>query len=253
MGDINTNLDISFSQYPLIGSNIPNAIFTIQRRNDGINATEMLNYMFKKQFGIPNALPYINYAYDEPTIITAINNSTLDKQYSQNIPYLPPTDKIEDSNFNTNEIYNSESKRFISQKYPYMVYYENITMTQLSDIAFYVGYDDDNNDTVIRINLSQKAISQFYGRDANFDDGDLYYGQLKVYGKISNTTNYSELSFGIKESGNWLLDCDTGILTFYDNIGKTNIIVNGNNPPRISFWRYEGLIGNNTVMSVADF
>jgi hypothetical protein len=278
-----TLLNPIFFQYPLIGSNTAiTGDFTVQRRNDTINPTEMLNYMFKKQFGIPNVLPYTNYANDEFIPTTAINNSPLDKQYSQEIPKQPPSDinMIRDITFNTNNLYNSNSERYISRDNPYMVYYKNINMISLSSESFYAGtYNSIGN---IRFYLTKNAISPFYGNDQNIPLVNKYYSKLIVEGRnittetisetisvtdpetgeitqeiieteVTTVTGYTNLAFDNKNAGSWLLDCDTGILTFYDNVLPSIATVNQENPPRISFWRYEGLIGNNTVMTVGDF
>jgi len=230
----------NFFQYPLLGTNEVGD-YTIQRRSDGINPTEMLNYMFKKQFGIPNANPYNVYNVDLKNRISAINSSTLDKQYSQSIPYKPPSDKIIDDTFN-NVRYGGGS-RYISSEKPYMIYYMNIPMIAADSVgqSFYV-VDKNASGQVISI-LTQNAISPYYGNDPNFSP-PTYLSEL-----IITNINGDILDFGESYSGNWLLDCDSGILTFYDSIPTVNL----DNPPRISFWRYEGLIGNNTVMTVGDF
>jgi len=234
------DLPSAFNQYPLIGSN--DTIigdYIVQRRYDGINATEMLNYIFKKQFGIPNAYPYNTYDDDTLQRVSAINNSTLDKQYSQYIPYQPPTDKIQDTTFD-NSKYGNTGERYISSNYPYMAYYTNMQMSYISDYSFFVGYNNDDGTTFY---LTQNAISPFYGRDPTFDP-QTYFKELLVYDSAGNP-----LEFGIPSAGNWILDCDSGILTFYDDTPN----VTATNPPIISFWRYEGLIGNNTIMNVKDF
>jgi hypothetical protein len=237
----NPQLNDIFFQYPLIGSNtnIPGD-YTVQRRKDGINATEMLNYMFKKQFGIANAYPYLKYNYDVRQRTTAINNSTLDKQYSQKIPLEPPNDNILDNNFDSSIYGDNNGARYISSKYPYMVFYANMPMTYLDANSFFVGYVND--DLAETFYLTQNAVSPFYGNDPNFDN--TYLKALIVRDSLNN-----KLPFGIPGSGDWLLDCDSGILTFYDNASN----VTTTTPPRISFWRYEGLIGNNTIMEVKDF
>jgi hypothetical protein len=254
--------------------------------------------MFKKQFGIPNTRPYGNYATDAAIPTTSINNCLLDKQYSQEIPKRFPTDIIEDSNFNLpnpQRLYNSNSKRFISISKPYMVYYQDIQMLNISDESFHAGTYDANNN--IRFYLTQNAISPFYGNDPNIDNSEKYYDKLIVSGaNISNTEvttttttevprvdangnliadqdgnqlydtitttttttvpiviGYTTLTFGDKVAGNWLLDCDTGVLTFYDNVNPSRAIVNTNYPQRISFWRYEGLIGNSSIVNVGEY
>jgi len=239
-------LRANFFEYPLIGNDDngelnPNA--------DGVGPTEMINYMFKKQFGIPNAFPYEPYYGDVQLRVSGLNNSTLDKQYSQFIPYNPPTDKYEDFSFNNRH----GGKRYISSQYPYMIYYENLAMRTVAtgtNNAFCVADmkgDFIDNDTI----LTRNAISPYYGNDPTFTTS--YKEQLYIY--IRNTDNTQALAlFGSINEGSWLFDVDTGIVTFYDSINSESYqqLTNAN-PPRISFWRYEGLIGNNTIMEVKDF
>jgi hypothetical protein len=235
----------NFFEYPLIGSN--STTMAIDRYTDGVGPTEMINYMFKKQFGIPNVFPYQPYNSDIQLQISALNNSTLDKQYSQYIPYNPPTDKVEDTSFNK-----YGGKRYVSSEYPYMVYYENLQMRTVQEAtinAFCVA-DTNGPDADTNTILTRNAISPFYGNDPNFTSS--YQTELKIEVMINN--EILQLFFGTIPEGSWLFDVDTGIVTFYDSINSSDYgVITNANPPRISFWRYEGLIGNNTVMSVQDF
>ena len=253
-----------FSQYPLINSNATNSFETnVSYRGDGVDPTEILNYMFKKQFGIPNASPYSIYS-SESIAQSSFQNSTKDRQFSQYIPFEYPTDIYEDTNFRNNIVNNGilvnnspdfNQARYISSKYPYLTFYSNVIMKNIvtdSQLAFFVK-DEKNNI------LTQNAISLFYSKknvkvyeglnlDANFNP--LSYENTI---KLTNITGNSNLQFGDKLAGSWLFDTDSGIVTFYDDVDRSVATVNASNPPRISFWRYEGLIGNNTIMEVADF
>lgn len=245
MAGLNTELDSSFFTYPLSGVADSTEDNVVQRRKDGVSAMEMLNYIFKKQFGIPNSKPYIKYNVDIPLKKSSINNSTKDKQYSQEIPYRPPNDLIQDLNFSK---YGGE--RYISPSYPYIVYYKDLIMVSTDTInpSYYIL----DNGTI----LTEKAIPIFYGNDKDFN---ITYGrntddeengvQLRIKDPSGNT-----LRFGDPNAGSWLFDVDTGIVTFYDDINEEEYTaISSANPPRISFWRYEGLIGNNSIMNVADF
>ena len=246
MGDLGLgSLRPNFFQPPLIGRDDNDVI---NPNADGIGPTEMINYMFKKQFGIPNAYPYEPYYNDLQLRISGLNNSTLDKQYSQFIPYTPPTDKEQDINF-----IKYGGSRYISSQYPYIAYYENLQMTTVAEgtnNAFCVGDKINsviNNDTI----LTRNAISPYYGNDPTFSTS--YKDELKIY--IANTNNnYVDALFGSINEGSWLFDVDTGIVTFYDSLNSEYYReLTSTNPPKISFWRYEGLIGNNSIMNVADF
>jgi len=113
--------------------------------------------------------------------------------------------------------------------------------TNNEPISFFVTRPDN-------IILTRNAINYYYGAKGQ--------GQTNTYAIGLTDINGVSLQFGTVDAGSWLLDCDSGILTFYDDINSTNTgaTVDADlNPPRISFWRYEGLIGNNTVMNVQDF
>jgi hypothetical protein len=66
----------------------------------------------------------------------------------------------------------------------------------------------------------------------NYDSAGSYKGVLY------RNDGVTEIPFG-PAGGNWLLDHDSGILTFftYNNVSS---FVNENNPPKITFYRYEG-------------
>jgi hypothetical protein len=239
--DYGGNLSQIFSEYPLINSNVTNSF-----RGDGINVTEIVNFIFKKQFGIPNTNPYIDYSGE--SYIDSLLNASKDRQYSQIIPYDYPIDIYIDLNFpNTmNDNLNVNNQyRYISSNYPYLSYYSNIIMSPSSVadngevLSFYVLTPNSNI-------LTKNAVSYSYGLKSVNAPARAYYNTIRL--KASDGTN---LNFGASPAGNWIFDTDSGIVTFYDN--PTVAQVNGDNPPRISFWRYEGLIGNNTVMNVGDF
>lgn len=260
----NTAITNIFSQYPLINSNASNAEgIIVSYRGDGVDPTEILNYMFKKQFGIPNASPYSTYS-TESVAQSSFQNSTTDRQFSQYIPFQCPTDIYEDTDFRNNIVFNGilvddspdyNQARYISSNYPYLAFYSNVIMLSIvsgSQLAFYV---QDENYNI----LTQNAISLFYSQkntkiygELNVDaNGNILSYQNQI--KLTDITGNNNLQFGYKLAGSWLFDTDSGIVTFYDDVDQSVATVNADNPPRISFWRYEGLIGNNTIMNVADF
>ena len=102
--------------------------------------------------------------------------------------------------------------------------------------------------------LTQNAINLTYSsKNTNIFNSVItpYSSKLEIF----DITGAIKIPYTSSGNGNWLLDCDSGILTFYDNVDSNayTVVDEDQNPPRISFWRYEGLIGNNTVMSVQDF
>jgi len=237
----NGNLRNIFGKYPLINTNASNSF-----RGDGINTTEITNFIFKKQFGIPNTNPYSVYSTESAN--DSFLNASKDRQYSQEIPFNSPNDLYNDINFSNifetpDEIY--DQYKFISFNKPYIVYYSNIIMESSAS-----GQNNEAISFIVKLNnsiLTRNAISQYYGNEGT--------GQSRGYNIKLTDYNGNILTFGSIDAGSWLLDCDSGVLTFYDDINteNTGASVDGDNPPRISFWRYEGLIGNNTIMNVVEF
>lgn len=60
-------------------------------------------------------------------------------------------------------------------------------------------------------------------------------------GKLYRNDGVTEIPFGT-EGGNWILDYSSGIITFHD-YDKVSGFVDENNPPKITFWKYEGNYG----------
>lgn len=60
-----------------------------------------------------------------------------------------------------------------------------------------------------------------------------------IYEPVLHDTNGVTISSGFN---NWKLE--DGIVTFYDGFTAGNILVNENNPPFLSYWRYTGTKGN---------
>jgi len=222
------DLPPNFNIYPLVG--------LVGNRADGVDPSEILNLLLKKTFNIPNAKPYKNYAFD-----SAFYNSTLHLNsrnvYSQIVPeYVDKNTLIIDPTW-YNPAYisadNTYGVKYILPNYPYISYYSNVLMikAETDGISFFVG----NND--LGINLTQNTIPKNYGKN---DVPSLSYDYT-----LTSFDNSFTLFFGDLTCGSWLLDSDSGVLTFYDTVTATT--VNATYPPRISFWRYEGLTGNSGI------
>jgi hypothetical protein len=242
----------NYFSYPLINTSLGcNA--------DGIDPTEIINFLFKKQLGFANTAK-VGLYYIEGNNYNSFKPTTTNLLFSQYIPPIPPTDLIEIPFCNINEYSNISGQiKYISSNYPYLAYYSNVCMnsagsSQQSVSAFTISkfarFEDDGGDiyynqTYANI-LTKNAIPFSYGVSA--ETGENNY-KSKIILRNSNLNH--QLYFGTIDNGSWIFDTDSGILTFYDNV--TTVTVNRSTPPRISFWRYEGLIGNNTIMNIADF
>lgn len=210
----------NFDAYPLVG---PDQI-TPNKRQDGVDPSEILNYLFKKSFGIPNTIPYSDYANDSAGAFNstpAIKNKYI---YAQPIPDTAPSDLTTDGSWTV-------GTRQTSTSYPYLVYYTNVPMTSINGNQSFACYDTNG------ILFSNNGIPYFYG------DGS-------SYNIILTANDTTILYFGQISYGSWLMDTDSGVLTFYDDV--TAATVDAANPPIISFWRYEGLTGNANIVEVFD-
>jgi hypothetical protein len=222
---------------------------------DAQNIPEMMYLIVKKNFGLANTIPDRLYSSETvPNIRNAIPNSFpfihQTKLYSQYVPLSNPmvsqvqglnnNNYIDYSFSNTNKLFwgnqtlvEFQSSKYINCNYPYICYYSNLLLTNVINESVATIYSNFN--TSYGHPLLINAIPEFY---------DLTYRPYLFY---SNTGARI-----ISRDGYWLLDPDAGIVTFYDsNTGGSQ--VNSNNPPRISFFRYEGLFGEANILSGQDF
>jgi hypothetical protein len=231
----------NYFSYPLINTSLGcNA--------DGIDPTEIINFLFKKQLGFANTAK-VNLYSTEGNNYNSFKPTTTDLLFSQYIPAIPPTDLIEIPFCNINEYsYKSGQTKYISSNYPYLAYYSNVCMNSASidTISAFTISKYDIYQTYGNI-LTKNAIPYSYGVSAETGENN-YKSQIKI--TLFDDQDI-ELYFGDIDSGSWIFDTDSGILTFYDSVNF--FTVDPTTPPRISFWRYEGLIGNNTIMNIADF
>ena len=237
------------------GSNIgPNGVL-----NDGINVPEYLYLLSKKFFGYINTVPDLSFiSEDVPTFAYSIPNGFpylhQKKLYAQIVPlsnpmldtnsYLlnPEAISYVHSFSNYNYFYfnrymtnDNLSSKYISKEYPYIAFYSNLLLTNLSNIVRNPTTLYSNFDTTYVHPLLQQAISVNY-------DGSYAYSLYQSNGidQIYSDNGYS------------LVDTDVGSVNFYDRI-TSGQQVNSNNPPRISFFRYEGLFGEANILSSQEF
>jgi len=228
------SLTSNYFSYPLIGptSNYQDYLA------DGINPTEILNYLFKKSFGFPNTNPYNNYNNDRPSLFNSEKNMPNNNIYGQFIPFASSSlyPLIQDTSWK-NPGYlldDTTGVKYISSNYPYIAYYSNVKMTRagITSNSFFCGTFENN--------FSKNSIPYTFG--------DLTFSP-----KLYNSTGSQLFIFGNSNYGSWLLDADSGVLTFYDRINLSQFAVSLLNPPRITFWRYEGLTGNSGIVNVGSY
>lgn len=241
------------TDYIFLGSNIgPNGVL-----RDAVNIPEMMFLISKKFLGIPTTVPDLNYAQEtRPNINNQIPNAFQyihqKKIYSQEVPLSNPigtlngtfisSKAIIDNNYSNQNItklygktltFDTNSSKYLSKEYPYIVYYSNLLLIPVTQ-TFIVKPNSRyiNFETTYGHPLLQNTISPFY---------DFTYSYVLTH---SNTGSLIRTN-----DGNGILDVDSGLITFYDSNLPETSQVNSNNPPRISFFRYEGLFGEANILT----
>ena len=253
----------------------PSAVFaTVQYRYDAFSVYEGMNYLFKKAIGYPNTTPQgalLNEMVDNDNSFPFI---TINKIYNQPIPQsnLPFNNYIFDPSFSnitfkfktaafTIPFSDPHGKRYYSSNYPYIAYYSNILLET-------IGTDTGEVNTGGAVNTIKYNDEQVvsYGHPLLVNAIPVTYapynnGTPGSYTTILLTSNIGSQVRIFPKNGYWLLDTDSGLVTFYDSnttikLGAVygadgNII--GYNRPRISFYRYEGIMGSTNVANTQDF
>jgi len=193
-----------------------------------ISDPQKVNYLFKKNIGLANT--EITGEYNTEPVIPSRWSIYTTQLFQQLIPTTAPVD-LQPSAVNppdTNVIYKCNSIT-----YPYIAKYQVLMVPAVGGAlnAFKSPYFTNV--------ISEQLDSQ---------QGYFY----KLYATSNRNCNtLVEITKG--NDALWLGDPDSGIVTFYNLGGLTtqpNYSIAGSNPPVISFYRYEGVIGPNTFQSV---
>ncbi len=180
----------------------PNAEF-------GISA---LPLVFANKVAIKN-IPRINV----PNIEVLIDNNSYSTLFNE------PDNILNDSNAIV-------GKKYVWKAYNYISYYYRLLLSPNIGNSYYSRRATPES-------TESNPIFEYYLSNAipfNFTiDGSVY--DIKVEYKINPNDNTSWISL---PSAQYVLDRDAGLLTIFEE-GTTKLITSGN-PPRISFWRYEG-------------
>jgi hypothetical protein len=235
-------------------------------RFDAINVNEGMNYLIKKSLGRPNTVPQGSLYGEVPDTFNSFPFININKLYNQVIPRsnLPFNNYILDPTFsNVNFKFPStalvvqndlESRRYYSSNYPYIAYYSNLLLSKTGD-------DSGVNQNYTTLNtvsyghpLLVNAIPITLVPYANGSPGS--------YSTTLLTSNIGAQIVIQPTNGYWLVDTDSGLLTVYDAFRDVQLgavydidgTFTGNyRLPRISFYRYEGLIGSTNVANTQDF
>lgn len=196
--------------------------------------TNKINYLFKKSFGKPTTIlePEL---LQEPNIIFSNNISSYPSLFSHKylyrdpIPDEVPIDLInsilDDSNNNLiGSIVGKTSNDGSIKKF------NKIPLQYV-----YGSKNTDENENILSISFYSKLLEKSI--PYNYDPNGTYAYELFRYDGITEI-NYSE--------GDWILDNDTGILTFFSTINfniENSLYVTPETPPKISFYKYNSAIG----------
>jgi hypothetical protein len=216
---------------------------------DGLNVPEMMFAMQKKFLGIPGTMPdtlyvseyYPNIGANIPNAFPFIHQKKL---YAQTVPLPNPmidssfqliSSKVRRDPTFVNSNYppffeftlcnDTLSSRWVSNDFPYISFYSNVLLTSI--------YNLDNNPTSLYSNF---ATTYWHPLLINSISGryDISY--------VIRLNTYDTSAEYLESDGYWQLDNDTGIVMFFDS-NTTQSQVTASRPPRISFFRYEGLFG----------
>jgi len=220
---------------------------------DALNIPEMFYFFQKKFFGFPNTVPDILYSSElVPSFATNIPNSfpyiQQNKIYGQPIPlsnsmidslfnFVPTAASIDPTFINSNYIFfgcnmtaDLNSSRWLSRDLPYICYYSNLLLSPLTN-------NKNRYNTTLYSNFTTTYRHPLLINSISGNHDVSYFPHLY-------TNNGGSEIYGT--DGYWLLDNDTGVVMFYDSNAYVQQ-VNASNPPRISFFRYEGLLGEASV------
>ena len=197
--------------------------------------TNKINYIFKKISGKPDTL-IDSPLLQEPNVISGNNIQSQRSIISQTqffrdtIPQIVPS---EIANSNTDNEGNSIIGSLVgkSTTSSYLTRYVKLPMHYIPGSQI---LDSNNNITSISfyLNLLENSIP------FTFDPNGSY--NYNLYRYDTNTSSYIEIAHN---ESDWIIDNDTGILTFYTAM-NTNVAsgqhITKTNPPRISFYKYTG-------------
>jgi hypothetical protein len=184
----------------------------------GITSDQIVDLLFKKLLNTGNTNPVTSGNQIGNYLIEPIRQNFINTQhtniYSQVIPVPAPADLI------LVEQSNGYSK-YISSNYPYISYFSTVKLVSATFC----------NNVSFLSPLLQNIITPSY---------DLTY-LYKIFANSSNDIAST------RDSQNYYVDPDIGILTFF-NPSVNNF--NSGNRPSISFYRYEGQKGDSQFLNI---
>ena len=190
-----------------------------------ITVPDQVDYLFKKALGYPETNT-LNPAAAEQGYFSKPNVFTF-QQLAQELPNTRPNDFI----LTTAPAGITVSNVYRSRSYPYIYMYSNLTLQAAvsgSSNAFYSPYLK---------NLISPSLS---------DTG--------LYGyKIFTNNLLNDITTDLIYKQTHVIDTDSGVLYFFTYPNFLNDPVLENKPPKVTFYRYEGLTGNVGIASLQEF
>jgi len=182
---------------------------------------QILNLLYKKYLDLGNIDPNLSYTTSESQI-SAAKNSYIQNNFAQYIPLNNPNDYHTVATYQTS--FGVTTKK-ISSTYPYIAYYDKLQLVSATQY---------NDNSYTHSNLNRIILSSYHSS---------YSPTVFNYNVTRNITQ--DGSNAIPDRNYINIDSDSGVLTFYDI--KTPNIVSFSNPPVISFYRYEGVVGTDAT------
>lgn len=191
-----------------------------------ISLSNQVDYLFKKALGFPETNVTNPPAAERPYF--SKQNVFTFQQLAQDFPRIDLNDLVATtvpSDATVSNVYYSKS-------YPYIYKYENLTLQSAvsgSSNAFYSPYLK---------NLISPSLTQ-----------------TGFYNYIIRT---NDLAFDITANGAYVathvVDADSGVVYFFTYPSYSGTAqVSSTQPPKITFYRYQGLTGNVGIMGIQEF
>lgn len=174
-----------------------------------------------------NNTKYIDCSYAHPLLVNQIE-FTYDRSYSPTVTCLNSITvdvTASTSNLNTNTVTYTAINSFVIGQF--------VTVNNIPSpfTRFNINYIP----IIAATSTNFTVFANILGN--NTCNGNAYVYSSNTYINLTTTNGY------------WIIDPSTGILTFYDN---NSVNLNRYNPPRISFYRYEGLFGDAAILQGQD-
>lgn len=201
-----------------------------------MNSENKLNYVFKKLLNKPNTLIHGKY-FQEPSSLDNTNINSNVSIFAQNNLYrdtIPTTLPSTLESATVDNTFNTLNGSTIGKTEQNVTKYEKLLMSYVNGSEI-----KDTSNNIINIAFFLKELQNSI--PFTFDPSGSYKTKIFRYDTILQV--YIELYLN---EGEWIVDHDSGILTFYDSMNlnlPSNQHISKTNPPYISFYKYTGKFG----------